>query len=103
MQQSNYSFNARTSDNASRFRLVFAADGTSGDTCEPGFAYFNGSSWTISNMGEATLQVVDVMGRVLSSETISGNANVTLNQAAGVYMLRLVNGENVKVQKVVVR
>jgi len=103
MQQSNYSFNARTSDNASRFRLVFAADGTSGDTCEPDFAYFNGSSWTISNMGEATLQVVDVMGRVLSSETISGNANVTLNQAAGVYMLRLVNGENVKVQKVVVR
>ena len=44
-----------------------------------------------------------MMGRVLSSEALSGNANVTLNQAAGIYMLRLVNGENVKVQKVVVR
>lgn len=103
MQQSNYSFNARTSDNASRFRLVFAADGTSGDTCEPGFAYFNGSSWTISNMGEATLQVVDVMGRVLSSETISGNTEINFNQPTGIYMLRLVNSENVRVQKVVVR
>ena len=103
IQQSNYSFNARTSDNASRFRLVFAADGTSGDTCEPDFAYFNGSSWTISNMGEATLQVVDMMGRVLSSEIISGNTEININQPAGVYMLRLIDNENVRVQKVVVR
>ena len=44
-----------------------------------------------------------MMGRVLSSETLNGNANVTLNQVPGVYMFRLVNGENVKVQKVVVR
>jgi hypothetical protein len=44
-----------------------------------------------------------MMGRVLSSETLNGNANVTLNQAAGIYMLRLINGENVMGQKVVVR
>ena len=44
-----------------------------------------------------------MMGRVLSSQTLNGNANVNINQAAGIYMLRLVNGENVQVQKVVVR
>jgi hypothetical protein len=97
-----YSFEARTTDYANRFRLVFNTNGVEENTMS-NFAYFNGSSWTIDNMGEATLQVVDVMGRVLSTETISGNTEVNLNQAAGVYMLRLVTGNDVKVQKVVVR
>ena len=57
----------------------------------------------ISNEGEATLQVVDVTGRILSSESISGCANVNVKAAAGVYMLRLINGDNVKVQKVIVK
>lgn len=103
MQQPNYSFNARTSDYASRFRLVFAADDTNGVTCEPSFACFNGSSWLVNNQGKATLQVIDVMDRVLSSEIISGNTEININQPAGVYMLRLVNSDCVKVQKVVVR
>ena len=98
-----YTFTAKTTDYASRFRLVFGADAASGDACEPSFAFFNGSEWVVSNQGRATLQVVDVMGRVLSSEQIDGNAEVGINQPAGVYMLRLVNGDNVKVQKVVVR
>lgn len=97
-----YTFDAKTTDYASRFRLVFGANAASGDACEP-FAYFNGSNWTVSNPSTATLQVVDVMGRVLSSEQINGNAEVGINQPAGVYMLRLVNGDDVKVQKVVVK
>ena len=98
-----YSFDARTTDNANRFRLMFNTNGVDENTTTASFAYFNGSSWTISDMGEATLQVVDMMGRVISTQAISGNTDVNLNQAAGVYMLRLVNGENVMVQKVVVR
>ena len=99
-----YTFEATPSDYASRFRLVFSASSISEDADgDNAFAYFNGSNWTVSNMGEATLQVVDVMGRVISSEQINGNAEVSINQPAGVYMLRLVNGDSVKVQKVVVR
>ena len=104
-----YSFEAKTSDYASRFRLVFSASSISEDADgDNAFAYFNGSNWTISNPStgsgsEATLQVVDVMGRVISSEQINGNAEVNINQPAGVYMLRLVSGDSVKVQKVVVR
>ena len=49
------------------------------------------------------LQVIDVTGRVLHTETFNGNAEINLNQPAGIYMLRLVNGENVKTQKIVVR
>ena len=97
-----YSFEASTSDYAARFRLVFSANSTN-EAVGESFAYFNGSTWTVSNLGNATLQVVDMMGRVLSSESISGNAEVSLNQAPGLYMLRLVNGTDVKVQKVVIR
>ena len=93
-----YTFEASTTDYAQRFRLVFAA-GNNDDN----FAFFSNGNFVITNEGMATLQVVDVMGRIISSETINGNANVNVNAAAGVYMLRLVNGDNVKVQKVVVR
>ena len=98
----NYTFEARTNDYTSRFRLVFSANGIDEQTAET-FAYFNGTNWTVSNTGDATLQVVDITGRIVSSETINGNATISINQPAGIYMLRLVNGNDVKVQKVVVR
>ena len=94
-----YTFDATTTDYASRFRLVFATgDNNDGDS----FAFFSNGSFVVSNEGEATLQVVDVMGRILKSENISGSASVKVDAASGVYMLRLVNGNDVKVQKVVV-
>ena len=100
-----YTFEARTTDYASRFRLVFSicgdANGDNGDS--EIFAYFDGSTWVIGNTGRATLQVVDVMGHILRSEQIDGNATMNLDVAPGVYMMRLMNGENVKTQKVVVR
>lgn len=99
-----YTFEATPSDYASRFRLMFSASSISEEVDgDNAFAYFNGSNWMVSNIGEATLQVVDVMGRILSSETISGNAAVNLNHVPGVYMLRFVSGNDVKTQKVVVR
>ena len=95
-----YSFEASTTDYASRFKLVFATGNNSNDDS---FAFFSNGSFVINNDGNATLQVVDVTGRIIKSESINGCANVNVNAAPGVYMLRLVNGENVKVQKVVVR
>ena len=97
-----YTFEASTTDYASRFRLVFNANNVNEQNAET-FAFFNGSEWVVSNTGEATLQVVDVMGRVLSTETVNGIATISLNQVPGVYMLRLVNGEKAMVQKIVVR
>ena len=97
-----YTFEAKTTDYTSRFRLVFNANNVNEQNAET-FAFFNGSEWVVSNTGEATLQVVDVMGRVLSTETVNGNATISLNQVPGVYMLRLVNGEKAMVQKIVVR
>jgi len=94
-----YTFDARTSDYASRFRLVFAT----GSSNEDSFAFFSNGNLVVNNDGDATLQVVDVMGRILSSESINGCASVNVKAAPGVYMVRLVNGDNMKVQKVVVK
>ena len=96
-----YTFEATTRDYASRFRLVFNANNNVEDNAN--FAYFNGSEWQISNIGEATLQVVDVMGRIVKSVALEGNATVSIDEMPGVYLMRLLNGNDVKVQKVVIR
>ena len=100
LETPSYTFNAQTTDYASRFKLVFATGNNSNDDS---FAFYSNGNFVINNDGEATLQVVDVMGRILSSQTIIGSASINVNAATGVYMLRLINGNDVKVQKVVVR
>ncbi len=99
-----YTFNASTTDYSSRFRLVFAANNEDGPSTGSGtFAFYSNGNWIINNAGEATLQVVDVNGRILSSETVNGSVSKAINAPAGVYMLRLINGNDVKTQKIVVR
>ena len=99
-----YTFEARTSDYATRFRLVFSTNSVNENAeGNANFAFFDGNEWVINSTENATLQVVDLMGRVLSSETFSGSYERKLNAAPGVYMLRLINGNDVKVQKIVVR
>ena len=99
-----YTFNAKTIDYASRFRLVFAT-GTSTDSETGTFGFVNASgNFCIFGIeGEATVQVIDVLGHVLSSEQFSGSYERHLNVAPGVYMVRLIQGNDIRVQKVVVR
>jgi len=97
-----YSFNAQTTDYASRFRLVFAT-GSSVEGDSFGFINGTGNLSIFGIEGTATLQVMDVTGRILSSETFSGSYEKKLNVAPGVYVMRLINGNDVKVQKIVVR
>ena len=99
-----YTFNATTRDYESRFRLVFSANDENGaSTGSATFAFISDGNLIVNNEGEATLQVVDLTGRILSNETIDGSHSMSMNAAPGVYMIRLINGNNVKVQKIVVR
>ena len=100
LQTPSYTFNATTTDYESRFKLVFCT-GVNDDS--DSFAFCNNGNWIINNDGEAILQVIDVTGRILSSETVNGSVSKAIHAAPGVYMLRLINGDNVKVQKIVVR
>ena len=98
---STYTFEAKTTDLESRFKLVFAANNENGPSTGSGaFAFINNGNIVVN--GEGTLQVVDVMGRVIVCRDAMHCVS-TNGMPAGVYVLRLVNGDNVKVQKVVVR
>ncbi len=98
-----YTFDARTTDYASRFRLVFSANGTNGDD-NFGFIDAAGNLVITDATAGATLQIIDVMGRVVVSRDASNASAIsTSGMTAGVYMLRLINGTNVKVQKIVVK
>jgi hypothetical protein len=94
-----YTFSATGDEHPFRFRVVLAPDAASASS----FAFFDGALWVVINDRIAELQVVDMMGRVLNTQTIDGSAEVSINQPTGVYMLRLVTDDDVKVQKVVVR
>ena len=74
---------------------------TDGDS--DSFAFFSNGNWIIANEGSATLQVIDITGRILSSEQIEGSVQTNIHQPAGLYLIRLINGDDVRVQKVVVR
>ena len=105
LQTPSYTFDASKADYASRFKLVFKANGVADNSSSADsetFAYCNGSEWVIENEGEATLQVIDLTGRILISEQISGSCSKTFS-SHGVNMLRLINGDSVKTQKIVVR
>jgi len=97
----NYTFEANASDYASRFKLVFATGST---VTDDNFCFVNNGTLIVLGVeGEATLQVVDVMGRMLSSESFSGSYEKHLNVVPGVYMIRLINGNDVKVQKIIIK
>ena len=97
-----YTFNATTMDYESRFKLVYAT-GSSIDDNSFTFLNSNGNFSIFGIEGEATLQVLDVMGRVLSTESFNGSIEKRLDVAPGVYFIRLVSGNDVKTQKIVVR
>ena len=98
-----YTFNAKTTDYESRFKLVFASSANGNENGNENFAFFSNGNLIVNNSGEATLQVIDITGRIVSSQRISGSCSTQINAVTGVYMLRLINGNDVKVQKMVVR
>lgn len=98
-----YTFEAKASDNASRFTLVFNESGIASVSAEP-FAYVsNGNIIINAATDKATLQMIDVTGRIVVSYTGDAIDHVsTSGMTPGVYVLRLVRGENIKTQKIVI-
>ena len=103
-----YTFEGNTDNYKSRFKVVigeFAGiDEEDGPSTGSGtFAFFDGSEWVVNGQGQ--LDVVDMLGRTMLSERLtSDQSRVSLNgMAQGVYLMRVTNGNEVKVQKIVVR
>ena len=109
LQTSDYTFNAKTTDYASRFRLVFSAnsvDENGASTGSAAFAYINNGNIVITDIADTcdvSLQVIDVTGRVVVSVGGHTRCVPTTGMTPGVYVLRLINGNDVKTQKMVIR
>ena len=98
-----YTFTAKTTDYESRFRLVFAANSEDGSsTGSEAFAFFSDGNIIVNGIG--TLQVIDMLGHQLLSRDIHSAFRIP-NSAfpKGVYVLRLIQGDNIKTQKIVIR
>ncbi len=102
-----YTFQAKTTDYASRFKLVFSANDEDGPSTGSGsFAYIRNGVIIVTDgpsTGSGTLQVVDMMGRVIVTRGGRTRCVPTSGMTPGVYVLRLINGNDVKTQKIVVK
>lgn len=100
-----YSFEAKTTDYDWRFRLVFVC-GNDGDNNNGNNAMFadvyNGAIIMLEDVAGATLQIIDAMGRVVYCRDAKSWISTT-KMTSGVYVLRLINGENVKTQKIIIK
>lgn len=104
LKMPSYTFEAKQGDYATRFRLVFDANEDGSSTGSETFAYYaDGEIRLVETCHGASLQMVDITGRVVVSRgDVSGNVSTT-GMAPGVYVLRLVTDDNVRVQKIVVK
>ena len=97
-----YTYAAKTTDYASRFRLVFS--GKEADCPSTGsetFAFVNNGNIIITGAeADAVLQIVDITGRIIVDTDVSRNIS-TNGMTSGVYVLRLIDGDKVRTQKIV--
>jgi hypothetical protein len=97
-----YTFEANTSDYTTRFRLLFAPVCEDANDDNAAFAFISDGNIIVNDAGEASLQIVDMMGRVVVEGDATNRISIS-EMAPGVYVLRLINGNSVKTQKIVVR
>ena len=99
LETPSYTFDARHTDYASRFKLVFVkSDADMGDN----FAFISDGELIVN--GEGTLQVFDVLGHQLFAKKLSTlNSHLSIFKSPGVYVLRLIDGDNVKNQKIIIK
>ena len=101
LQTNEYTFSSKPSDYASRFRLVFSTICEDANGDNETFAFIDAGGNIVIN-GEGSLQIVDVTGRVIVSVGGHTRCVPTAGIPAGVYVLRLINGDNVRTQKMVI-
>ena len=97
----NYTFEAKTTDYASRFRLLFAP-AEEIEAATDGFAFFSDGHLHVFSQGNARLQLIDMTGHILLAETLQGNLDKALDLVPGVYVVRLISENDTSSMKIVV-
>ena len=96
-----YNFTAMSGVNNNRFIIKLAVSDQQSAVSD-NFVYQSGEDLIID--AEGTVQIIDVMGRVLLSDEVESTNN-RINVSSfrnGTYMVRVINGSEVKVEKVVI-
>ena len=101
-----YTFQGNASDYRSRFKVVigrFTDVEENEETVTDNFAFFDGSDWIVNGQGQLT--VTDMTGRTVYTSNLTSDQNrVSLNGVAnGIYLMRVANGQNVNVQKIIIK
>lgn len=98
----NYQFSASVNDAADRFTVFFRSTTGLNEQFNP-ILYRNNGLLTVSGLeGEYELQVVDVLGRILSSTTVNGEYSHMMDVTPGLYTIRLLNADKTYTKKIVV-
>lgn len=103
LQTPSYTFEAHTTDYAERFNLVYATTTSIAEGDQPFAYYVNGEIRLLESQNIESLQIVDVLGHMVKSCRDGERSISVIGMPVGVYMLRLINGDEVKVQKVVIK
>ena len=102
-----YTFTAKTTDYANRFKLVFSTIENDNESDNDNFAFISNGEIVITGIEDAcdaSIQVIDRLGHVLVCRDAPRASNIsTAGMTPGVYVLRLINGNEIKTQKIVVR
>ena len=97
----NYTFEAKTDDYESRFKLLFAAANEETETFEDESFGFIINGQFQSVIGQGLLQVIDLNGRILRSANETECIGLD-GLTAGVYVIRFITANSVRTQKIVV-
>ena len=106
LANNSYSFEGKASDYRSRFKVVigrFTDVEENEEVVTDNFAFFDGSDWIVNGQGQLT--VTDMTGRTVYTSNLTNDQNrVSLNGVAnGIYLMRVANGQNVNVQKIIIK
>ena len=95
LQTPSYTFEGKTTDYTSRFKLVFSATTDS----EERFAFVANGEIIVNGTG--LIQVIDPLGRIILTRNETHRIP-TAGMSPGVYVLRLIDSEKTKTQKIVI-
>lgn len=104
LENDEYVFEGKVADYHSRFYITFNCfDVEENEDTETNIAFFDGSQWVVT--GEGNIELIDLQGRVLWNSRLSGGqSRVSVpNVAAGLYLFRLTNANETKVQKIIIK
>ena len=106
-----YVFEATPDQYKSRFKIVIGdykdieeneGDASTGSTTETFAYYANGEIHLVETCHGASLQIIDMTGRVILCKDASLSAISTTGLVPGVYVLRLTTDKGTKIQKMVI-